>query len=353
MNGRSMGTVVVPKSRRKKQNLKSSNVKQAAGPTELSSTGEEAKPDAAPRKDFVRRRHAADETALLLARAVTKGVRCIAFCKTRGLVEWVYERTLAALKQSPETVKYISKVESYRGGYSKMERRQIEQKLFQNELLGVVGTSALELGVDIGGVDLTLHCGFPSSHASLLQQAGRAGRGAASSNRPSLAICICFNSPIDQHLWRHPSSLLTRGLTAPLSMPIYPGLVQGHLLCAGQEFPLAGCLNVCTIQSTRDLEELLEQDLLCDYDLFGSEHVYQEALEMLRAQGSVKAETIAVKTKEGTAKIYKTHPSIKNPWMDVSIRSMESVNYDIVDISHPMQGAYISNHLMLRRFDFF
>lgn len=247
-NGKSLGYVAWPKKNSKKkttsskkgsnqekennQSNTSTQENQCNLPVELSSvcTVVEEKNNIPYRRKEVRRRHSADETALLLARAVTKGVRCIAFCKTRCLVEWVYERCIKALKQSKETANLISKVDSYRGGYSKLKRREIEEKLFHNQLLGVVGTSALELGVDIGGVGLTLHCGFPSSHASLMQQAGRAGRGAAASHQPSLAICVCFNSPIDQHLWRHPTSLLSRGLSAPLSMPIYPGLVQGHLI---------------------------------------------------------------------------------------------------------------------------
>jgi len=287
---------------------------------------------------LVRRRHSADETALLLARAVSQGVRCIAFCKTRCLVEWVYEKCLKTLKQSPSTATLISKVDSYRGGYSKSKRREIEEKLFHNQLLGVVGTSALELGVDIGGVGLTLHCGFPSSHASLMQQAGRAGRGAAASHRPSLAICVCFNSPIDQHLWRHPASLLSRGLSAPLSMPIYPGLVQGHLICAGNEFPLTGRFNVSAIQNV-EVRPGEKDLLLSDEELFGSKDVYQEALENLISKGSLYHEkNIAVYGGEESISVFKTHPSIKNPWTTVSIRSIETVNYDIVDISHPMQG---------------
>ena len=289
----------------------------------------------------LRRRHSADETAYLLACAVSKGIRCIAFCKTRCLVEWVYERTLQALKESPKTAGLVSKVESYRGGYTKLERRQIEQRLFQNQLLGVVGTSALELGVDIGGVDLTLHCGFPSSHASLMQQAGRAGRGAAASERPSLAICVCFNSPIDQHLWRHPASLLTRGLTAPLSMPIYPGLVQGHLMCAGQEFPLTGQHNVAVLTSSSTPGQIKSSGLLSDENLFGSREVYQEALETVLAQGSVIKDSVAVpgSTTGQRLRVYKTHSVISNPWTKVSIRSMEPVNYDIVNMAHPGQGG--------------
>jgi hypothetical protein len=93
----------------------------------------------------IRRRHSADETAVLLARAVTCGVRCIAFCKSRCLVEWVYEKAIASLQRDPNTAHLTSRVQSYRGGYTQKERRRIEEQLFQNKLLAVVGTSALEL----------------------------------------------------------------------------------------------------------------------------------------------------------------------------------------------------------------
>lgn len=145
---------------------------------------------------FTRRRHAADETAFLLAKAISAGVRTIAFCKTRSLVEWVYERTLSILQSSPITEALASKVESYRGGYTAEARRSIEERLFQRKLIGVVGTCALELGVDVGGVDLTLHTGYPGSISSLLQQSGRAGRGKVGRNAttPSCAIMVslCF-----------------------------------------------------------------------------------------------------------------------------------------------------------------
>jgi DEAD/DEAH box helicase domain-containing protein len=305
------------------------------GPIDLSqiTQQEEERKNNLRRRD-IRRRHSAEETALLLARSVTMGVRCIAFCKTRCLVEWVYDRCIHALKQSPRTEKLVSLVDSYRGGYTRIKRREIEEKLFKNQLLGVVGTSALELGVDIGGVNLTLHCGFPSSHASLMQQAGRAGRGAAASSQPSLAICVCFNSPVDQHLHRHPSSLLSRGTSVQLSMPIYPGLVQGHLLCAGNEFPLAGSLNASAIQS---VERAPNISFLTDHDLFGGRAIYEEALTNLTLQGSMMREDVS--TCGGKVSVYKTHPSIKNAWTNVSIRSIENVNYNIVDITHPKQAG--------------
>jgi DEAD/DEAH box helicase domain-containing protein len=344
MNGKSLGRV----ERRRKNANKDANAcaksRDKFSSPQLSMnvcTKDEVPPDMSSsnplevdRKAAQHRRHSADETALLFALAVSKGVRCIVFCKTRCLVEWVYERTLQALKSSSKTADLCKQVESYRGGYTKAERRLIETKLFNNQLLGVVGTSALELGVDIGGVDLTLHCGFPTSHENLIQQSGRAGRGANSST--SLAICVCFNSPMDQHLWRHPTSLLSRGYSAPLSMPIFPGLVQDHLLCAGHEYPLTGPLNVSVLQSSNIH---FPKYLLSDMDLFGSRDVYMEALESLIAQGSVTQEKVAITAGSGQAIVYKTHPSIKNPSNQVSIRSMEPVTYQIVDTSHPIQAG--------------
>ena len=179
---------------------------------------------------FTRRRHAADETAFLLAKAISVGIRTIAFCKTRSLVEWVYERTLSILQSDPKTMALTSKVESYRGGYTAEARRSIEERLFHKKLWGVVGTCALELGVDVGGVDLTLHTGYPGSISSLLQQSGRAGRGKFGQNVPSCAIMVCFSSPSEQYIWKNPKSLMSRGVDAPPTLPINATVMQGHLL---------------------------------------------------------------------------------------------------------------------------
>lgn len=94
------------------------------------------------------RRHAADETAILLAQAVKLRIRSVAFCATRMIAEWVYEKCYSFLEMSDK-----SRLEIYRGGYSTEVRRQIEQRLFQNQIIAVVATSALEVGVDIGVSD--------------------------------------------------------------------------------------------------------------------------------------------------------------------------------------------------------
>ena len=253
------------------------------------------------------RRHSADETALLLARAVACNVRCIAFCKTRNLVEWVYERTIQALKSDPLTVSLADKIESYRGGYTADVRRKIEQRLFKGELTGVVGTSALELGVDIGGIELTLHCGYPSSFASLLQQAGRAGRGVTKLQVPSLAIMVCFNSPAEQHLWRHPKNFLSRGLELPISMPINVGLIRGHLLCAGAEYPLTGQFPVTKLFETH--EENYSTIVPNDFELFGSRESFESALTTLKLEGLMKEKEYQVSSNEiSSISTFKTHP---------------------------------------------
>ena len=282
------------------------------------------------------RRHAADEIAVLLAKAVIRNVRCIAFCKTRNLVEWVYERACAALKGNPQTEHLVPRVESYRGGYSMIERRKIEEKLFQNELLGVVGTNALELGVDIGNVDVILHCGYPSSYASLLQQAGRAGRGAGRAGVPSLSIIVCFNSPSEQHLWRHPQTVLAKGISAPNTIPISSGVVQGHMLCASGEFPLTGGLPVTSILGPADIES--RETILSDVDLFGGEENYQEALQTLKTSRSVVEESVPRDESKKTT-VFRAHEIMRKAWSKVSIRSIEPVNYTLVDVSHPGQAG--------------
>ena len=172
--GASSGSVVAPcRSKKKTSTLTNSGddttIESGSSPRKPSSDKESSlkiesskRPGWRHREPEWHRRHAADETALLLVRAVIQGRRTIAFAKTRNLVEWIFERTLAALRSDPATAHLVGKVESYRGGYTRIERRKIEDRLFRNDLLGVVGTNALELGVDVGGIDLTLHCGYPS-----------------------------------------------------------------------------------------------------------------------------------------------------------------------------------------------
>ena len=284
------------------------------------------------------RRHAADETAYLLAQALTNGTtRCIAFCKTRNLVEWVYERCLQILKKHGRA-DLCQRVESYRGGYRQEERRFIERKLFSGELLAVVGTNALELGVDVGGVDLTLHCGYPRSYTSLLQQAGRAGRG-PDATRPSSAVVICFNSPVEQHLWRHPRSLFAKGVQSDDSIPLRGATLRAHLLCAAAERPLCGKYPVTILNKSENGRVV--SDFPADSKLFCEEEdEYFKAVQALVDAKALREEKIVVNGED--VLVYSSAPSKIKPWSRVSIRSVEPINYSIVDVSHPGQNGRIN-----------
>jgi DEAD/DEAH box helicase domain-containing protein len=287
-----------------------------------------------PKEPLMYRRHAADETALLFARAVANGVRVIAFCKTRNLVEWVFEKATAALKRNARTSHLVNSIESYRGGYNQTERRKIEERLFRGDLIGVVGTNALELGVDIGGIDLTLHCGYPSSYASLLQQAGRAGRDKGRLDVASCSVVVCFNSPPEQHLWKQPQALLGQGMSDPCIIPMNSGIVQAHLLCASEEFPLTGELAATALLNVEHVS------IPSDHSLFGGEALYKDAIEQLISNGSIIKETFGVSLSDRTElSLYKARPSVRRPWTRVSIRSIEPVSYSIVNISHPVQAG--------------
>lgn len=282
---------------------------------------------------FMRRRHAADETAFILAKAIRSQTRTIAFAGTRCLVEWIYEKTLSILKSDPNTADLVDQVESYRGGYTAEARRSIESKLFRKELLAVVGTNALELGVDIGGVDLTLHCGYPGSKNSLLQQSGRAGRGKGHL-KPSCAIMITFSAASDQFVWRKPASLLSRGIDAPPTS-ISETVMSGHILCAAEEFPLTGSLPLtCLLNESTNDETFVPDD-----ELMGEG--YHDAVNFLsqkRLLSTKKVKAVQSTGKVDTILVHKTHPVVKSPWKRVSLRSIEPVNYSIVDLSHPMQS---------------
>jgi DEAD/DEAH box helicase domain-containing protein len=126
-------------------------------------------------------------------------------------------------------------VSAYRGGYLPEERREIERRLFSGELMGVVSTNALELGIDVGSLDASILVGFPTTIASAWQQAGRAGRG----QDPSLAVLVSYNDPIDQYLMRHPEFFFTSSPEAAVIDPENPHILAAHLACAAYELPIA------------------------------------------------------------------------------------------------------------------
>src|ERR671910_17658 len=180
-------------------------------------------------KEKGERRSLLTEGALVFANLVSQGVRTIAFARTRKAAELIYR--YAADRLGVDGARRIS---PYRAGYTPRERREIEGRLFRGDLLGVVSTNALELGVDVGSLDAVVCCGYPGSVASIWQQWGRAGRG----NNPSLALYIAGRDALDQYLFENPQRVLGRRVEAARLTLENPYVLGPHLLAAAYEAPL-------------------------------------------------------------------------------------------------------------------
>lgn len=179
------------------------------------------------------RRSPNSEAMHLLTALMRSGVPTIAFVRARVVAELLLRYTQDELaRRAPQL---LARVRSYRGGYLASERREIERQLFDGELLGVIATSALELGIDVGALDACLMIGYPGSIASLWQRAGRAGRSGGS----SLAMVIASENPIDQYLMHHPDYLLGRAAENAVIDADNAYILAKHLRCACAELPIS------------------------------------------------------------------------------------------------------------------
>ncbi|MBV8160811.1 MAG: DEAD/DEAH box helicase [Acidimicrobiia bacterium] len=169
------------------------------------------------------------ETASVLMSLVTAGYRGIAFARSRKGSELI--ASYARRQLPPELA---GMVRPYRGGYLASERREIEVELFEGRLAGVVATSALELGIDVGTLDACILNGFPGTIASMWQQAGRAGRA----RQRSLAVLVAGEDQLDQWLMAHPGEVFTRPPEPAVVNPSNPFVLLPHLTCAAYEKPL-------------------------------------------------------------------------------------------------------------------
>ncbi|AKG53678.1 ATP-dependent RNA helicase [Dehalogenimonas sp. WBC-2] len=179
------------------------------------------------------RRSASAEATVLFTDLIVRDIRSLVFARTRRLAEVIYVHARERLlKMAPEKA---GRIRAYRAGYLPEDRRRIEKELFGGQLDGVVTTSALELGVDIGSLDATVLTGYPGSVASAWQQAGRSGRR----RQRSLSIMVARNDPLDQYFMRHPDFFFGRPSEAALVNPANRYIAGAHLLCAAWEMPLA------------------------------------------------------------------------------------------------------------------
>lgn len=170
------------------------------------------------------------ESASVASELIRRGHRTIVFCRSRRGTELV---TGDIARRLPTEA--ADSVRAYRAGYLATERRTIEHELFEGSLRGVVATSALELGIDVGGLDACVLNGFPGTVASMWQQIGRAGRG----QQRSAAVLVAGDDQLDQWIMAHPDELLTREPEQAVINPTNPFILGPHLACAAFEKPLS------------------------------------------------------------------------------------------------------------------
>src|SRR5256885_840862 len=174
------------------------------------------------------RASALGEASRLMAALVSRGLRTICFAKSRKAAELIHRFTVQRV--DAETGKRLA---PYRAGYTPAQRRDIERRLVEGELLGVSATDALELGIDIGLLDCAISVGFPGTVASLRQQWGRAGR-----RGHGLAVLVASEDALDQYFMREPELLLERQVEAAILDHANPRVLDGHVRAAAFEAPV-------------------------------------------------------------------------------------------------------------------
>lgn len=233
------------------------------------------------------RRSSNSEAAFLLKELVQQEIRSLVFASTRKLTELIYIYTQEQL--SPPLK---DKISPYRAGYIPEDRRRIERQFFDGDLLGLVATTALELGINIGDLDATILTGYPGSIASAWQQAGRSGR----STHSSLSFLIALENPLDQYLMRNPDYFFSKNFDNAIINPENPYILKPHLVCAAWEKPL-------------------EKK---DEEFFGGTTAFLAELEQ---EGKLRS------------RLGRWHPapSVSYPAQDINIRSTSGQNYAVID----------------------
>jgi DEAD/DEAH box helicase domain-containing protein len=168
------------------------------------------------------------EASRLLSQLTTRGLRTICFAKSRKAAELIHRFTVERVDAAT-----AERLAPYRAGYTPEQRRDIERRLVDGELLGVTATDALELGIDIGLLDCAISVGFPGTIASLRQQWGRAGRRAR-----GLAVLVASEDALDQFFAREPDALLSRRVEAAILDHTNSRILDPHVLAAAFEAPL-------------------------------------------------------------------------------------------------------------------
>jgi DEAD/DEAH box helicase domain-containing protein len=182
--------------------------------------------------DGIGERSAYLETKDLLLSCIKENLQTLCFTGSRKMAELV--AIWAREDARHVSFRLADSISAYRAGYLPEERREIERKLKDGLMKGIVSTNALELGIDIGSLDAVIISGFPGTMMSTRQQAGRAGRNGTD----SLAVLVAMANPLDQYFMNHPDRFFSRSHEHAIVDTQNPYIVSGHLLCATAELPV-------------------------------------------------------------------------------------------------------------------
>ena len=198
-------------------------------------------------RDQPERKSSIFETASLLAFLVSVKVRTLAFVKVRKLTELVAKYTKDILLNNSHTPNLANDVCSYRAGYLPEHRKELEKRIFNQEMVGIASTNALELGINNGNLDSVILLGFPGSISSLWQQAGRAMK-----DRPAAIFHVAFDSPIDQFFMSNPEKLYNKKVENAVVEANNPYVLKCICFVQQRELPLTN--DDTTVQRINDID---------------------------------------------------------------------------------------------------
>lgn len=162
--------------------------------------------------------------------AIKAGLKTMVFCQSRLMVEVLTKYLKEVFDSDPRKPR---RIRAYRGGYLPTERREVEREMRSGRVDGIVSTSALELGVDIGSLDVVVLNGYPGSIAQTWQRFGRAGRR----QQPSIGVLVASSLPLDQYVVRHPEFFASATPEQARIAPDQPLILMDHIRCAAFELP--------------------------------------------------------------------------------------------------------------------
>ncbi|WP_342318892.1 DEAD/DEAH box helicase [Corynebacterium mayonis] len=202
------------------------------------------------------RRAATTEAAAIMSTFVAEGARTLTFVRSRRAAELVSMHTQKNLVAAGRA-DFAERIASYRAGYLAQDRRRLERAFDEGELLGLATTNALELGIDVGGLDAVVMAGFPGTVTSFYQQVGRAGRRGQS----SVAVLVARDEPMDTYLVHHPEALLGRPVENSVFNPSNPHILRAQVYCAAVEKPLSE-QDVAAFEAAEVVADLTSEGLL-------------------------------------------------------------------------------------------